>query len=216
MSCAPRRHRRGPSQPAHPRHRTREVVSRRSTPARGGAAPGRSTAARPHEPGRTPSTCCCGCSAPSAACSEGGDAAACHRGRGHGGGHARFASGALGTIEAATSMPGYSRRIELTGSEGTIVIDGDRLPPSICVGQRRGPRRGSFSRARGSGPHHRERLVTDRLRRERASARVRGFHKDDDRRSAALLRRPRRAQKRRAHQAICALLPHQRAVQLLD
>ena len=39
-----------------------------------------------------------------------------------------FASGALGTIEAATSAyPGYSRRIELTGSEGTIVIDGDRL-----------------------------------------------------------------------------------------
>ena len=39
-----------------------------------------------------------------------------------------FASGALGTIEAATSAyPGYSRRIELTGSEGTIVLDGDRL-----------------------------------------------------------------------------------------
>ena len=39
-----------------------------------------------------------------------------------------FASGALGTIEAATSaFPGYSRRLELTGSNGTIVIDGDRL-----------------------------------------------------------------------------------------
>ena len=39
-----------------------------------------------------------------------------------------FANGALGTLEAATSAyPGYSRRIELTGSEGTIVIDGDRL-----------------------------------------------------------------------------------------
>jgi len=39
-----------------------------------------------------------------------------------------FASGALGTIEAATSAyPGYSRRIELTGSEGTIVLDGDGL-----------------------------------------------------------------------------------------
>ena len=39
-----------------------------------------------------------------------------------------FANGALGTLEAATSAyPGYSRRIELTGSEGTIVLDGDRL-----------------------------------------------------------------------------------------
>ena len=39
-----------------------------------------------------------------------------------------FANGALGTIEAATSAyPGYSRRVELTGSEGTIMLDGDRL-----------------------------------------------------------------------------------------
>ena len=39
-----------------------------------------------------------------------------------------FTSGALATIEAATSAyPGYSRRLELTGSEGTIVLDGDRL-----------------------------------------------------------------------------------------
>jgi predicted dehydrogenase len=39
-----------------------------------------------------------------------------------------FASGALGTLEAATSAyPGYSRRVELTGSEGTVVLDGDRL-----------------------------------------------------------------------------------------
>jgi len=39
-----------------------------------------------------------------------------------------FESGALGTIEAATSAyPGYSRRLELTGSGGTLVIVGDRL-----------------------------------------------------------------------------------------
>jgi predicted dehydrogenase len=39
-----------------------------------------------------------------------------------------FASGALGTVEASTSAyPGYSRRLELTGSEGTVVLDGDRL-----------------------------------------------------------------------------------------
>jgi predicted dehydrogenase len=39
-----------------------------------------------------------------------------------------FANGALGTIEAATSAyPGYSRRIELTGSNGTLRLDGDHL-----------------------------------------------------------------------------------------
>jgi predicted dehydrogenase len=39
-----------------------------------------------------------------------------------------FESGALGTIEAATSIyPGYSRRVEITGSEGTLVLEDDRI-----------------------------------------------------------------------------------------
>ena len=39
-----------------------------------------------------------------------------------------FASGAIGTIEAATSAyPGYPRQLALTGSEGTVKLDGDRL-----------------------------------------------------------------------------------------
>lgn len=39
-----------------------------------------------------------------------------------------FENGALGTLEATTAaFPGYSRRLELTGSEGTVVLDGDRL-----------------------------------------------------------------------------------------
>ena len=39
-----------------------------------------------------------------------------------------FASGAFGTLEATTSSyPGYARRLELTGSEGTAILDGDRL-----------------------------------------------------------------------------------------
>jgi predicted dehydrogenase len=39
-----------------------------------------------------------------------------------------FTSGALGVLEAATSVyPGYARRLELTGSEGTLVLDHDRL-----------------------------------------------------------------------------------------
>jgi UDP-N-acetyl-2-amino-2-deoxyglucuronate dehydrogenase len=39
-----------------------------------------------------------------------------------------FENGALGTLEAATSTyPGYSRRIELSGSNGTLILDGDDL-----------------------------------------------------------------------------------------
>jgi UDP-N-acetyl-2-amino-2-deoxyglucuronate dehydrogenase len=39
-----------------------------------------------------------------------------------------FANGALGVLQAATSVfPGYPRRLELTGSEGTLIIEHDRL-----------------------------------------------------------------------------------------
>jgi predicted dehydrogenase len=40
----------------------------------------------------------------------------------------RFKNGALGVIEAATSVyPGFKRRLELTGTEGTVVLDGDNI-----------------------------------------------------------------------------------------
>ena len=40
----------------------------------------------------------------------------------------QFTSGALGTIEAATSLyPGYPRRLEVTGSEGTVVLEDDKI-----------------------------------------------------------------------------------------
>ena len=39
-----------------------------------------------------------------------------------------FASGAIGTIEAATSIfPGYARRLEVTGTEGTLILEHERL-----------------------------------------------------------------------------------------
>jgi predicted dehydrogenase len=39
-----------------------------------------------------------------------------------------FSNGALGVLQAATSVfPGYPRRLELTGSEGTLIIEQDRL-----------------------------------------------------------------------------------------
>jgi UDP-N-acetyl-2-amino-2-deoxyglucuronate dehydrogenase len=40
----------------------------------------------------------------------------------------QFASGAIGTLEAATSCyPGFSRRIEVTWSQGTVVLENDRI-----------------------------------------------------------------------------------------
>ena len=39
-----------------------------------------------------------------------------------------FSSGAIGNLEAATSAyPGFSRRIEMTWSQGTIVVENDRI-----------------------------------------------------------------------------------------
>jgi UDP-N-acetyl-2-amino-2-deoxyglucuronate dehydrogenase len=39
-----------------------------------------------------------------------------------------FANGAIGTLEAATSVyPGYRRRVELTGTEGTLILEHDRI-----------------------------------------------------------------------------------------
>jgi UDP-N-acetyl-2-amino-2-deoxyglucuronate dehydrogenase len=39
-----------------------------------------------------------------------------------------FQSGAIGVLEAATSVfPGYSRRVELTGTEGTLILEQDAL-----------------------------------------------------------------------------------------
>jgi len=39
-----------------------------------------------------------------------------------------FASGALGTLHATTAAyPGYPRRIEITGTEGTVILEHDRI-----------------------------------------------------------------------------------------
>ena len=39
-----------------------------------------------------------------------------------------FASGALGVVEASTcAYPGYPRRVELTGRDGTLILEGDSL-----------------------------------------------------------------------------------------
>lgn len=39
-----------------------------------------------------------------------------------------FANGALGVFEAITAAyPGYSRRVEISGSEGTVIVEHDRV-----------------------------------------------------------------------------------------
>jgi UDP-N-acetyl-2-amino-2-deoxyglucuronate dehydrogenase len=39
-----------------------------------------------------------------------------------------FASGALGTLQATTAaFPGYPRRVEITGTEGTVILEQDRI-----------------------------------------------------------------------------------------
>jgi len=40
----------------------------------------------------------------------------------------RFANGALGVIEATTSVsPGFKRRLEISGQKGTVILDGDSI-----------------------------------------------------------------------------------------
>ena len=40
----------------------------------------------------------------------------------------RFASGAVATFEATTAaFPGYPRRVEISGTEGTLVVEGDHV-----------------------------------------------------------------------------------------
>jgi UDP-N-acetyl-2-amino-2-deoxyglucuronate dehydrogenase len=57
-----------------------------------------------------------------------------------------FANGAIGTLEAATSVyPGYPRRIELTGSEGTIILEDSQ----IVAADLRNPRSDFVSRSDG-------------------------------------------------------------------
>ncbi len=75
-----------------------------------------------------------------------------------------FDSGALGTLEAATSAyPGYLRRIELTGTEGTVAIEHDRVVRSDLRGREAVPAdRGSDAALpRVSDTRAHQRLIRD-------------------------------------------------------
>ena len=63
-----------------------------------------------------------------------------------------FANGALGVLQATTAAyPGYRRRVEITGSEGTVLLEQDRIiaadlrNPGIWVTKQEGDRNASAS-----------------------------------------------------------------------
>lgn len=83
-----------------------------------------------------------------------------------------FANGALGTIEATTAAyPGYSRRLELTGSQGTVIIESDRIvsvdlrtPPSEPRPESVGSKNASASTATVSDASGHRRVLESFLR----------------------------------------------------
>jgi predicted dehydrogenase len=69
-----------------------------------------------------------------------------------------FASGALATLETTTAAyPGYPRRLELTGTEGTVVVEHDR----IVSADLRTPVEGLSSGAGDANPSASSHLVSD-------------------------------------------------------
>jgi predicted dehydrogenase len=69
-----------------------------------------------------------------------------------------FACGAVGTLEAATSVyPGYPRRVELTGTEGTVILEGNTL----VAADLRTPREGLVRGAAAGSPGATSAVVSD-------------------------------------------------------
>jgi UDP-N-acetyl-2-amino-2-deoxyglucuronate dehydrogenase len=64
-----------------------------------------------------------------------------------------FESGALATLEATTAaFPGYPRRIELSGTNGTAIVEDDRLIGADVRGAPAGPKGPAPQELRGPGP----------------------------------------------------------------
>ena len=83
-----------------------------------------------------------------------------------------FANGALGTLEATTAAyPGYPRRLVLTGSKGTVIVEGDsvvsvdlREPPAEAPPVSEGSKNASASSATVSDVSGHRRILEDFLR----------------------------------------------------
>ena len=108
-----------------------------------------------------------------------------------------FESGALGTIEAGTSIyPGYQRRLEVTGSEGTLILEHDKL---VGLDLRTVP--AELDRPAASTDTTASACLPHRVRRERSRARDRGLPPRNRAQDAAGVRRPRRSQERSARRS---------------
>jgi len=105
-----------------------------------------------------------------------------------------FANGALGTLEVTTAAyPGLARRMELTGTEGTVVVEGDRVatfalrrPPTVEPPQHGGSTNASASSPVVSDVRGHRRILEDFVAavRERRPPRCEGA---EGRRSVALI-----------------------------
>ena len=92
-----------------------------------------------------------------------------------------FASGAVATLEATTvAWPGYPRQLEISGTEGTLVIEGDHVVRADL-------RSGAADLVRPARAQGRRRRERRGLGRDSASADDRGLRaRDRDRRNAGL------------------------------
>ena len=75
-----------------------------------------------------------------------------------------FEGGAVGTLEATTvAFPGYPRRVEISGTEGTVVVEGDRVAaadlrtpaPGLASGGEEGASSASTAKVSDATPHRR-------------------------------------------------------------
>jgi predicted dehydrogenase len=107
-----------------------------------------------------------------------------------------FESGALGVFEASTAVfPGYARRVELTGTTGTLILQHDaliehRLGPDLdfCLGNRRENQDLTPTNT----------TLTGRVGRQRSPARARGFSARHRHQQPTSLRWSRRTPQRRS------------------
>ena len=103
-----------------------------------------------------------------------------------------FESGVRASFEATTAAyPGYPRRVELTTTEGTIVLEHDRV-----IAARRRTR------------HESQRLVSRGIRRPGAPAADRGFHRGHRRAARPALQRRRGPPQRRGSRSDLRERPH--------
>jgi predicted dehydrogenase len=70
-----------------------------------------------------------------------------------------FASGVLGTLQATTAAyPGYPRRVEVTGSEGTVILEQDRI---VAANLRHAPAEGLVPSKPDANPSASSAVVSD-------------------------------------------------------